>query len=181
MIVNSGTIFSAAANGVNLEADTTGSIINNAGGILSGGNGHSAILSGTGEVSISNAGTINGDVSLGDAPNTVTLLTGGKINGSLNLGPNSGSTLILDGTGVETIGQAVTGTITNFGIPDQTGERQLDHRLQSGIDRPRIGRRAHRDVYRQWIANVLNGDSRARCNVERFGDHHRQPDQLRYS
>lgn len=65
--------------------------------------------------------TINGNVSLGNASNTVTLLTGGTINGSLNLGPNAGSALILDGSRAETIGQAVTGTITNSGSLTKQG------------------------------------------------------------
>jgi fibronectin-binding autotransporter adhesin len=89
------------------RAETFGLVINNPGAVLTVGSGHSAIFSATGQITLSNAGTINGALNLGNAVNTVTLITGGRINGSLNLGPNSGSTLVLDGTGVQTIGQAV--------------------------------------------------------------------------
>jgi outer membrane autotransporter protein len=141
MIVNSGTIFSAAANGINLEADTTGSIINNAGGILSGGNGHSAILGSTGQIDVLNAGTINGGVNLGSAANTVTLVTGGTIKGTLNLGSNAGSSLVLDGSGQETISQAVTGSIINPGVLTKqgTGTWTLDEPLNAPVSTNVLG------------------------------------------
>jgi outer membrane autotransporter protein len=120
-IVNSGTISSVSGNAIHFEGSASGSVTNNLGGVLSGGGGQSAILSGTGAISLSNAGTINGAVNLGNAANTVTLIAGGKINGNLNLGPNAESKLILDGTGAQTIGQAVTGTITNLGSLTKQG------------------------------------------------------------
>jgi outer membrane autotransporter protein len=120
-IVNSGTI-STSADAIHFEGSTSGSVTNNPGGVITGGTDHSAIASDSaGEISIINAGVINGAVNLGSASNTVKLLAGGSINGNLNLGPNSGSILILDGNGVETIGQAVTGTITDFGSLTKQG------------------------------------------------------------
>jgi outer membrane autotransporter protein len=135
MIVNSGTITSAAANAINIEAGTTGSIINNAGAILSGGNGHSAILGGTGQIDVLNAGIMNGGVNLGSGVNTLTLLTGGRINGTVNLGSNAGSNLVLDGSGSEAISQAVTDAITNPGALTKqgTGTWTLDEELSAPV------------------------------------------------
>jgi fibronectin-binding autotransporter adhesin len=121
MITNSGTISAPSADAIQFVGSAGGSVTNNPGGVLTGGSGHSAILSDTGQVSISNAGRINGNVTLGNAANSVTLLTGGKINGNLSLGPNASSTLALDGTGSQTIVQAVTGTITNSGSLTKLG------------------------------------------------------------
>jgi outer membrane autotransporter protein len=135
MIVNSGTITSAAANAINIEAGTTGSIINNAGAILSGGNGHSAILGGTGQIDVLNAGIMNGGVNLGSGVSTLTLLTGGRINGTVNLGSNAGSNLVLDGSGSEAISQAVTDAITNPGALTKqgTGTWTLDEELSAPV------------------------------------------------
>jgi hypothetical protein len=121
-IVNSGTISSSSGAGIDFETPTSGSVTNNPGAVIAGGSGHSGILGGTCNITVSNQGTINGPVNLGSGSNTVTLFTVGRINGALNLGPNSG-TLILDGTGVQTIGQAVTGMIRDLGSLTKQGER----------------------------------------------------------
>src|SRR6202030_2833302 len=74
-----------------------------------------AILSSSGSTKISNTGTINGNVTLGNFANTAQLFSSGRINGNLNLGTNVASGLILDGSGEQTFSQAVTGTATNAG------------------------------------------------------------------
>ena len=133
-IVNSG-IISAAANAVEFEDGAGGSLTNNPGGVITGGTNHLAVLGESGEISISNAGTINGGITLGDAPNAVTLLTGGVINGSLDLGSDTSSKLILDGSGVQTLTQAVTGTITDPGslIKQGSGNWTIDEDLAAPI------------------------------------------------
>jgi len=134
-IVNSGTISSASGNAILFEGSASGSVTNNPGGVLAGGSGHSAITSGTDAISISNAETISGAVNLGNAPNTVTLVTGGRINGNLNLGSDAASSLVLDGSGQEAIGQAVTGSITNSGslTKQGTGTWTLDEGLNAPV------------------------------------------------
>ena len=91
-----------------------GTVTNNAGGVLSGTGGSAIAITG-GPATLMNSGTINGSVALGNSLNTAQLFTGSKISGDLNLGSNAGSNLILDGSGVQTISQAVTGTVTNAG------------------------------------------------------------------
>ena len=91
-------------------------------GTITSGNGVAInTTSSSGNTTLSNGGTINGSVELGNGSNTVTLFTGGTINGNLNLGSNTASRLVLDGTGQETISQAVTGTITDFGSLTKRG------------------------------------------------------------
>lgn len=59
---------------------------------------------------LSNAGTLEGDVSLGDDINQVSLLTGSRIVGYLNIGNHAASILTLDGSGSQLYSAAVTGT-----------------------------------------------------------------------
>jgi autotransporter-associated beta strand protein len=70
-------------------------------------------------------------VILAAFPNTVTLLSGSQIIGSLNLGDAVEANLILDGTGAESLSQAVTGTVTNFNslIKQNTGTWTIDEAL----------------------------------------------------
>jgi autotransporter-associated beta strand protein len=65
-------------------------------------------------VALSNAGSIRGNVALGDFANSVSLIAGGAINGYLNGGSVTQATLILNGTGTGVLSQAVTGAILNF-------------------------------------------------------------------
>jgi uncharacterized protein with beta-barrel porin domain len=134
-IVNSGTISSVNASAINFQTNTNGSVTNNPGGVLTGASGHSAILAGTGNITVSNQGTINGPINLGSGTNMVTLFTVGKINGALNLGSNSASSLILDGSGQQSINEAVTGTITNSGSLTKQGAGTwiLDEELSAPV------------------------------------------------
>ena len=97
-----------------------GKVTNDAGGVISGTGGLAIAISG-GPGTLINSGAINGSVTLGNSVNTVQLFTGSKITGDLNLGSNAGSDLILDGSGAQTISQAVTGTITNTGSLTKQG------------------------------------------------------------
>ena len=134
-IVNSGMISSALA-AISVQNTASAFITNNAGGVITGTNGISidTTLS-SGVATLLNAGTINGSVDLGNAPNKVTLLSGGRINGDLNLGSNSGSQLILDGLGEQAISQAVTGSITNPGflIKQGAGIWTIDENLSAPV------------------------------------------------
>ncbi len=116
-VVNSGTI-----TGINaaIELEGGGSITNNAGGVISGRSGL-AILSVGGPSKLSNAGTINGNVLLGNFANTVQLFSGGRINGNLNLGNGAASSLVLDGSTDQTFSQAITGTTSNAGSLTKQG------------------------------------------------------------
>jgi hypothetical protein len=65
----------------------------------------------------------------------VTLITGGIINGNLNLGANSASRLVLDGSGQETLSQAVSGTIADPGSLTKQGSGTwiIDQNLSAPI------------------------------------------------
>jgi outer membrane autotransporter protein len=143
-VTNSGTI--SGATGIVLAGG--GAVTNNPGGVITGTGGVAISIDTpaapagvdttadpSGENSVLNAGTVNGEVKLSGGPSTVTLLTGGVINGSLDLGSNSGSVLILDGSGVQTISQAVTGTITDQGslTKQGTGTWIIDENLSAPI------------------------------------------------
>ncbi len=97
-----------------------GTVTNNAGGVISGTGGSAVAMAG-GPGTLINSGVINGTVTLGNSANTAQLFSGSTINGDLNLGTNPGSILILDGPGVQTVSQAVTGTITNAGSLTKQG------------------------------------------------------------
>ncbi len=111
-IINTGTITSA---GFGVALGTYGTIENQAGGTITGdtvaiGNPNGA----TGLASVSNAGTINGNVNLansGFGTNTYYAMPGGILNGNLILG--SGDTLVTDlnntGTGAYA---GIAGTVT---------------------------------------------------------------------
>jgi fibronectin-binding autotransporter adhesin len=80
-----------------------------------------AILASACQTTLSNSGTLNGNVTLSSSLNTVQLFTGSRINGNLDLGSNAGSTLIFDGGGTQTFSQAVTGTVNNGGSLTKQG------------------------------------------------------------
>jgi fibronectin-binding autotransporter adhesin len=102
-----------------LELDGGGSVTNL--GTITGSSGVAIDTTGAGANTISNVGTINGSVNLGNGVNTVTLVTGGVIDGNLYLGTNSGSTLVFDGSGQQSLSQAVTGSIGNPGSLTKQG------------------------------------------------------------
>lgn len=140
-ITNLGVI--SASTAIMIRAG--GTLTNEAGASITGTNGDAILITGgvetisnlgtltgnlgiavdatfsSGNMSLTNAGLINGNVELGSGTNTVTLLTGGIIKGNLNLGPNSGSSLVLDGSGEEALSQAVTGTVTDLGSLTKQG------------------------------------------------------------
>ncbi|EKS40045.1 outer membrane autotransporter barrel domain-containing protein [Afipia clevelandensis ATCC 49720] len=102
-----------------------GTVINGAGSNITG-NSSAGIygIYGSGNSStISNAGTITGDVRLSDYfSNTVTLFTGGRINGDLYINGDSGSKLTLDGSGRQIYSEAVAGlTIFVGGVLTKQG------------------------------------------------------------
>jgi hypothetical protein len=115
-ITNSGTI--SGIQGIQLGGD--GTITNNPTGSITGLAGV-AILASAGQTTLSNSGTLNGNVTLSSSLNTVQLFTGSRINGNLDLGSNAGSTLIFDGGGTQTFSQAVTGTVNNGGSLTKQG------------------------------------------------------------
>jgi uncharacterized protein with beta-barrel porin domain len=134
-VTNSGTI--SGTKGIVLAGG--GTVANNPGGVITGTGGVAISIdtpaAPAGENSVLNAGTINGEVRLSGGPDTVTLITGGIINGSLDLGSDSSSKLILDGSGVQTISQAVTGTITDPGSLTKQGSGTwiIDENLSAPI------------------------------------------------
>ncbi|MDE2307863.1 MAG: autotransporter-associated beta strand repeat-containing protein [Xanthomonadaceae bacterium] len=127
---NAGSIVGATSG---VELMSGGSIVNSAGGLIEakgtatgdcGSTGDCSIFAATasdgagfgGALTLSNAGTIIGNVQLDPASaNTVTLTTGGVIQGNLDIGADSASTLTLNGTGTQLYSAAVTGTTTFAG------------------------------------------------------------------
>jgi outer membrane autotransporter protein len=105
-------------------------------GTITGGNGIAIdARSSSGNTTLTNSATIKGNVELGNGTNTVTLITGGIINGNLNLGANSASRLVLDGSGQETLSQAVSGTIADPGSLAKQGSGTwiIDQNLSAPI------------------------------------------------
>lgn len=110
---NGATIIGTGTAAVYLESG--GTVINGAGSFITSTNtinGGYGIYS-TQNTTVSNAGTITGDVRLADQrTNAVTLFTGSRINGDLYVNTDSTSTLTLDGAGTQFYSQAVTGLTT---------------------------------------------------------------------
>ncbi|HEX7348789.1 MAG TPA: autotransporter-associated beta strand repeat-containing protein [Rhodanobacteraceae bacterium] len=89
-----------------------------------------------GALTLSNAGTITGNVQMdASAANVTTLVAGGSIAGDLDIGTNSASTLTLDGTNTtpQLYSDAVTGTTTFAGglIKNGSGTWVIDKDLSS--------------------------------------------------
>jgi outer membrane autotransporter protein len=87
-------------------------------------------------VTVINSGTINGNVTIGGSSDIVRLFPGSKITGNLVLGAAANnSTLILDGTGQESLSAAVVGTVTNNGtlVKQGTGTWTIDRPLDAPL------------------------------------------------
>lgn len=120
-----GTVVNTTGSTIKTSAASTGS--------CSSGAGHCAIFvsssdsvpgSGNGNLSLTNSGSIIGDVQLvTSANNAVTLLPGSSVRGDLNIGSSSRSTLMLAGdpSSMQAYSQAVTGETTFAGILSATG------------------------------------------------------------
>jgi outer membrane autotransporter protein len=127
IFVNGGTLLNAvggsitAVTGTGVVLEAGNATITNLGTITGGGGIAIDTTSSAGNIALTNAGTINGNVVLGNGTNTVTLITGSNLKGNLNLGTNSGSGLVLDGSGQETLSEAITGTITDPGSLTKQG------------------------------------------------------------
>ncbi|MGH8055350.1 MAG: autotransporter domain-containing protein [Stenotrophomonas sp.] len=123
------------SRGISIDGGA-GTVINSAGGIISGqrqgvilaqGGSLSNELGATihaGETAVygyeattlRNAGMIQGDVSLSDKVNQVSLFTGSRIDGNLEIGKHKASMLTLDGSGSQLFSAAVTGITHLEGI-----------------------------------------------------------------
>jgi uncharacterized protein with beta-barrel porin domain len=113
-VTNSGTLSTVAGSGAAAVNIQSGTVINNAGGVISGDGGGIAAFNNT---SIFNAGTINGNggaaifftsVGSGGGGNTVTLGPGSVINGAVT--GSGADTFQLGGTGTGTF------DLSTFGI-----------------------------------------------------------------
>ena len=121
-VISSVTSQSGAGNILNRIGGQIGTVSLQSGGTLQneGTILGAVILAGTGSKLI-NTGAIQGSVTFGNLANTVELFTGGAIRGDLNLGTNNGSSIILDGSGTESLSQAVAGTISSAGSLTKQG------------------------------------------------------------
>jgi hypothetical protein len=119
---NSGTII---GSGVGVQISSYGDLTNQAGGVITGGLRGAIAPSATNSTifnaRISNAGTINGDVSFGNAPyigssnsNVYQALPGGVLNGNLTLGQADMFVTELTGSSVGRYA-GVTGTVSSNG------------------------------------------------------------------
>ena len=107
-IVNSGTISVAAGSGGEAISTTSGSISNNAGGVITG---DFVAISAFGNTSIFNAGTITGTsaaITFFSGGNTLTLGPGSVINGTAH--GFGADTFQLGGTGTDTFNAALFAT-----------------------------------------------------------------------
>jgi uncharacterized protein with beta-barrel porin domain len=108
-IVNSGTISAAAGSGGNAISMTSGSVINNAGGLITG---DSIAISAFGNTSIFNAGTITGTggtaITFFSGGNTLTLGPGSVINGTAH--GFGADTFQLGGTGTDSFNASLFAT-----------------------------------------------------------------------
>jgi fibronectin-binding autotransporter adhesin len=86
-------------------------------------------------VTVINSGIINGNVTIGGSTDIVQLFTGSKITGNLSLGGTTNSTLILDGTGQQSLSAAVVGTVTNNGtlVKQGSGTWTIDRALDAPL------------------------------------------------
>lgn len=116
---NGGTIVStglAGGSGAAVYLFSGGTVYNGAGSFITGNSSigyYGIYVAGGDSATVTNAGTITGDVRLSDNfPNYVTLITGGKIVGDLYINTDAASTLTLDGAGTQLLSQAVTGLTT---------------------------------------------------------------------
>nr|WP_269791926.1 autotransporter-associated beta strand repeat-containing protein [Stenotrophomonas sp. Iso1] len=132
-IIASSTI--GTSRGISIDGGV-GTVINSAGGTISGQRqgvtltqggwlsneigatihaGETAVY-GHDATTLSNAGMIEGDVSLSDEVNQVSLFAGSRIDGDLDIGKHTASLLTLDGTGSQLFSAAVTGNTHLDGI-----------------------------------------------------------------
>jgi fibronectin-binding autotransporter adhesin len=105
---NSGTLNGGSST---LLVTLGGTIVNSAGGVIT----VNQIQLTQAPATLVNSGTIHANLEFANFANTVQLFTGSSVVGNLGLGTNPGTNLILDGTGTQSLKQAVTGTITNSG------------------------------------------------------------------
>lgn len=119
VLTNSGTI-STSGGGVAVGLGSYGILINQQGGVINGGVGASATTEYGFSSSVTNAGTINGNVNLGTSSygqtnNTFTELAGGVLNGNLNLGSGGDKLVVALGSTDAGGYPGITGTVTGSG------------------------------------------------------------------
>jgi outer membrane autotransporter protein len=106
----------AGGSGAAVYLYSGGTVINGAGSFITGNSSigyYGIYVAGGDSATVTNAGTITGDVRLSDYfANHVTLVSGGRINGDLYINTDAASTLTLQGTGTQLLSEAVTGDTT---------------------------------------------------------------------
>ncbi len=110
------TTGAAGGSGAAVYLYSGGTVINGAGSFITGNSSigyYGIYVAGGDSATVSNAGTITGDVRLSDYfANHVTLVAGGRINGDLYINTDAASTLTLEGAGTQLLSEAVTGDTT---------------------------------------------------------------------
>jgi fibronectin-binding autotransporter adhesin len=121
-VISSVSTQSGAGNILNRIGGQIGSVSLQSGGTLQNeGTVLGGVTSSGSASKLINTGSVQGSVTFGNLANTVQLFTGAAIQGDLNLGTNNGSSIILDGSGTESLSQGVAGNISNAGSLTKQG------------------------------------------------------------
>ena len=199
-VTNSGIMLGGAAGSVGFEVRGTGNtMVNAAGGtmsatigilvtVTSGSNiaGNLGTLTGTGGTaydstnsvaaqSMTNAGTINGDVFFGVANDTMAISTGSTTNGIINGGAGT-NTLRLVGTGTDTF-DLNDQDVQNFYGAGQRWRQRLDPHGRAGVHGRNDGQQRRAPGERQPDQQCLGAVARP---AGRHWEHHRERAQFRH-
>jgi outer membrane autotransporter protein len=122
-LANGGSIVNGAGSTIASSGSTTGSCwVTAACAIFSATDADAPGIGLGGALTLTNAGTITGNVQMdASAANHTTLTAGGSIAGDLAMGDSLASTLTLDGAGTQLWSQAVTGATTFNGTLTMAG------------------------------------------------------------
>lgn len=110
-LINNGLIRSSSNTAAIWFANTSGqnTVVNNATGVIQGGNGVAFGQGGSAPIDFTNYGRIVGNLSFGGGNDTLRMFTGSEVTGSISGGGGSNDRIFLDGDGTASIPGALNG------------------------------------------------------------------------